>query len=127
MNPKIIAFYLPQFHCIEENNKWWGNGFTEWTNTKKAKPLYKGHNQPKEPLNNRYYCLLDKKMQEWQCNLAEKYGIYGFCYYHYWFSGKKAITKTYGEYVEQTRILNSPFVYHGLMNRGREIGMVEIK
>ncbi|MFT8348218.1 glycoside hydrolase family 99-like domain-containing protein [Clostridium saccharoperbutylacetonicum] len=93
MNSKIIAFYLPQFHCIEENNKWWGSGFTEWTNTKKAKPLYKGHNQPKEPLNNRYYCLLDKKMQEWQCNLADKYGIYGFCYYHYWFSGKMLLQK----------------------------------
>lgn len=87
-NPKIIAFYLPQFHSIPENDKWWGEGFTEWVNTKKAKPLFKGHQQPKEPLNENYYCLLDSKTQEWQAELAEANGIYGFCYYHYWFNGK---------------------------------------
>lgn len=85
-NPKIIAFYLPQYHTIPENDKWWGKGFTEWSNTKKAKPLFKGHQQPKTPLNDNYYCLLDKETQEWQANLAKENGIYGFCYYHYWFS-----------------------------------------
>lgn len=91
--PKIIAFYLPQYHAIPENDKWWGDGFTEWTNTKKAKPLFKGHQQPKTPLNENYYCLLDKETQEWQAKLAQDNGIYGFCYYHYWFNGKMLLEK----------------------------------
>ncbi|MBU5455562.1 glycosyltransferase WbsX family protein [Caproiciproducens sp. MSJ-32] len=90
---KVIAFYLPQFHEIEENNKWWGKGFTEWTNTKKSIQLFKGHYQPREPLNDFYYNLLDPKTREWQAELAKKYGIYGFCYYHYWFKGKKLLEK----------------------------------
>lgn len=93
MKPKIIAFYLPQFHAIPENDEWWGKGFTEWTNTKKSKPLFKGHYQPREPLNNYYYNLLDSETQEWQSKLAQEYGIYGFCYYHYWFNGKLLIEK----------------------------------
>ena len=93
MDTKIIAFYLPQFHEIPENNEWWGEGFTEWVNTKKAKPLFKGHYQPKEPLNDNYYCLLDENTQIWQAKLAKKYGIYGFCYYHYWFNGKLLLEK----------------------------------
>ena len=93
MKPKIIAFYLPQFHTTPENDKWWGKGFTEWTNTKKAKPLFEGHYQPKEPLNDNYYCLLDSETQEWQAKLAEEYGVYGFCYYHYWFNKKMLIEK----------------------------------
>lgn len=91
--PKIIAFYLPQYHTIPENDKWWGEGFTEWTNVKKAKPLFKEHQQPKEPLNDNYYCLLDSKTQEWQAKLAAENGIYGFCYYHYWFNGKMLLEK----------------------------------
>ena len=93
MKPKIIAFYLPQFHCIPENDKWWGKGFTEWTNTRKAKPLYNGHYQPREPLGDKYYSLLDEKTQEWQSNIAQEYGVHGFCYYHYWFNGKMLIEK----------------------------------
>lgn len=93
MKPKIIAFYLPQFHSIPENDKWWGRGFTEWTNTKKSKPLFKNHYQPREPLGDRYYSLLDKETQKWQANLAVENGIYGFCYYHYWFNGKMLIEK----------------------------------
>nr|WP_173707219.1 glycoside hydrolase family 99-like domain-containing protein [Clostridium beijerinckii] len=93
MKPKIIAFYLPQFHAIPENDKWWGKGFTEWTNTKKSKPLYEGHYQPREPLGDRYYSLLDQSTQQWQAELAEEYGIYGFCYYHYWFNKKMLIER----------------------------------
>lgn len=90
---KIITYFLPQFHEIEENNKWWGTGFTEWTNLKKAKPLYKNHHQPILPLNKNYYNLLDREIVEWQTKLSKDYGIYGFCYYHYWFSGKKLLEK----------------------------------
>lgn len=93
MNTKVIAFYLPQYHEIPENNKWWGEGFTEWTNVKSGIPLYKNHYQPKVPLGNNYYCLLDSKVQEWQSKLAEEYGVYGFCYYHYWFNGKMLLEK----------------------------------
>ena len=82
--PKIIAFFLPQFHAIPENDKWWEEGFTEWTNTRKSRPLFKGHNQPYEPLDDRYYSLLDVDTHRWQASLANKYGIYGFCYYHYY-------------------------------------------
>lgn len=90
---KILAYYLPQFHEIEENNKWWGKGFTEWENLKRSNSLYEGHNQPKEPLNDNYYNLLEKETMLWQTKLATEYGIYGFCYYHYWFKGKKFMEK----------------------------------
>lgn len=90
---KIIAFYLPQYHEIEENNRWWGKGFTEWTNVKKATPLMSDHNQPRIPLNENYYNLLDIEIRRWQSQIAKKFGIYGFCYYHYWFRGKLLLEK----------------------------------
>jgi lipopolysaccharide biosynthesis protein len=91
--PKIIAFYLPQFHCIKENDEWWGDGFTDWINVKKAIPLYKNHRQPKIPQNNNYYDLLDENIFPWQIELAKTNGIDGFCFYHYWFDGKMLLEK----------------------------------
>lgn len=90
---KVIAYFLPQFHEIKENNEWWGEGFTEWTNVKKAKKLYSKHYQPTVPLNKNYYNLLEKETMIWQSQLANSYGIYGFCYYHYWFEGRKILEK----------------------------------
>ena len=88
-----MAFYLPQFHQIPENDAWWGKGFTEWESTKKAKPLFTGHNQPRIPLHNNYYHLLEKRTMEWQAELAKKHGVYGFCIYHYWFGEKQLLEK----------------------------------
>lgn len=90
---KVIPLYLPQFHTIPENDAWWGKGFTEWVNVRNAKPLYKGHNQPRVPLNHNYYDLSDVETLKWQCKLAKDYGIYGFCMYHYWFNGHLLLEK----------------------------------
>ena len=87
--PKIIAMYLPQFHQIPENDEFWGEGFTDWVTVKKAEPLYKGHQQPRIPLNNNYYDLSIVDSVEWQSKIAQDYGIYGFGVYHYWFNNEK--------------------------------------
>ena len=91
---KLLAYYLPQFHRVPENDNWWGEGFTEWTAAKKAKALFKGHYQPHEPWNDNYYNLLEKETMQWQAKLMHQYGIDGMCFYHYWFGeGEKILEK----------------------------------
>lgn len=107
---KVIAYYLPQFHEIPENNEWWGKGFTEWTNVKKAKSLYEGHCQPRVPLNKNYYDLSKKETMRWQIDLAHKYGVYGFCFYHYWFNGKMLLEKP-AEYLLEDKSLDINFCF----------------
>lgn len=95
---KLLALYLPQFHEIEENNKWWGEGFTEWTNVKRGRKLYINHDQPKIPFNKNYYDLNDPTVMHRQVEMAKKAHIYGFCFYHYYFTGKKLLEKPVENY-----------------------------
>lgn len=102
---KAIAYHLPQFHAIRENDEWWGNGFTEWTNTRKSQPLFPGHYQPREPHDDiGFYDLSDVNVLRRQAEMAKRHGIHGFSFYHYWFHGKRLLGKPVDLLLQHTEI-----------------------
>lgn len=106
-----LALYLPQFHRVHENDEWWGDGFTEWTAVKGAEKLYETHNQPRIPLNNNYYNLMDRNTMIWQAELMKRYCIDGMCIYHYWFENGKRILEKPAENLLKWKDIHMPFCF----------------
>jgi len=125
---RAIAYYLPQYHPVRENDEWWGKGFTEWTNTAKARQLFRGHYQPHVPADLGFYDLRQPETREAQAQMAREYGVEAFCYYHYWFgNGRRLLERPFEEVLRSGRP-DFPFclcwaneswtgVWHGLSNQ----------
>lgn len=112
MLPRILAVYLPQFHITEDNNKWWGEGFTDWESVKRAEPCFAGHNAPWVPIGGQYYDLSDPNTMKYQAELAKKYGIDGFCFYHYYFKNGKKELELPAELLLKNKEINMPFCFN---------------
>lgn len=106
---KPVAFYLPQYHEVAENSKWWGEGFTEWTNVAKAKPNFEGHYQPHVPKDLGFYDLSNVEVMRKQAEMASLYGLFGFCFYFYWFNGRRILEKPLYNYIDSD--INFPFCF----------------
>jgi hypothetical protein len=106
---KNIALFLPQFHQIPENDKWWGKNYTEWNSLLRGFPQYKGHYQPHLPHDMGFYNLLNEEALKFQCDIAKNYGIYGFCFYFYWFNGRRILEKPFDFFINSE--INMPFCF----------------
>ena len=111
MKTKIFAMYLPQYHEIQENNKFWGKGYTDWVGVKNAKPLYPSHNQPKVPLDENYYDLSKEDSIIWQAKIASESGITGFGIYHYWFNDSTNLLTKPAEILLKNKDINISFFF----------------
>lgn len=110
-NTRILALYLPQFYQTTDNDRWWGEGFTDWVAVRKAVPLFQVHYQPRVPHGGNYYNLLQHDVMEWQAKLAEKYGISGFCFYHYWFEEGRRMLEKPAENLLRWKEIYMPFCF----------------
>lgn len=111
MKTKLLTWYLPQYHSIPENNEFWGEGFTDWVTVRNAKPLYKGHLQPRIPHNNNYYDLAIRDNVEWQTRIAKEHGIFGFGIYHYWFNNEKNLLTKPAEIIRDNKDIDINYFF----------------